>query len=178
MAEHVARVPVTTGKTKAAESSAGPFERLRSEIDHAFDDFTRGYWHLPFTAGRVFDVAPYWRGDFALAATPAVDIAEQDDAYVVTAELPGIDAKNVEVRFADNTLTMRGEKTEETEEKKKDYYLSERRYGSFYRSFRVPEGVEADKIEATVKNGVLTVRLPKSAEAKKKTKTIQVKSAA
>jgi HSP20 family protein len=175
MAETVTKLPVKTeGK---AEPAVRPIESLRREVDRLFDDFLRGYWHLPFS-GRVFDIEPYWRGEVAFGATPVVDIAESADAYTVTAELPGIDTKNVEVTFSEGTLAIKGEKIEEKEEKKKDYYLSERRYGSFQRSFRVPDGVDTDKIEATFKNGVLTVTLPKSAEAKKKEKTIPVKSAA
>jgi len=85
-----------------------------------------------------------------------------------------MDEKNVEVLFSDGVLTIKGEKQEEKEEKKKDYYMSERRYGSFRRSFEVPEGVDAEKIEASFKNGVLSVTLPKSPEAQKKEKKIPV----
>ena len=108
---------------------------------------------------------------------PAVDVAETDKAYEITAELPGMDEKNIEVKFADGVLTIKGEKKDEKEEKKKDYYLSERSYGSFQRSFQVPDGVDTDKIEATFKNGILTVVLPKSTEAQKATKKIDVKAA-
>jgi HSP20 family protein len=74
-------------------------------------------------------------------------------------------------------LTIKGEKQEQKEEKKKDYFLSERRYGSFERSFRLPDGVDANKIAATIKKGVLTVTLPKTAEAQKPEKKIEVKAA-
>jgi HSP20 family protein len=96
---------------------------------------------------------------------------------VITAELPGIDQKNVEVNVANGAITIKGEKKEETEEKKKDYYVSERRYGSFERYFGLPDGVDADKIEATFKNGVLKVTLPKTAEAQQAAKKIEVKAA-
>ena len=86
-----------------------------------------------------------------------------------------MDESNIDVKFAHGLLTIKGEKREEKEEKKKDYYLSERRYGSFQRSFPVPESVDADKIEAKFANGVLTVRLPKSAEAQKNEKKIAIK---
>ncbi len=85
--------------------------------------------------------------------------------------------KNVEIKLSNHTLTIKGEKSEEKEDKRKDYYLSERRYGSFQRSFQLPEGVDADKIEARFANGVLSVKLPKTAEAKKAEKTIAVKAA-
>jgi hypothetical protein len=84
---------------------------------------------------------------------------------------------NIDVKFSDGTLTIKGEKRDEKEEKKKDYYLSERRYGSFQRSFGVPDGVAADKIEATFKNGVLTVTLPKTEQAQKSETKIAIKAA-
>ena len=87
------------------------------------------------------------------------------------------DENNIDVKFADGALTIKGEKRDEKEEKKKDYYLSERSYGSFQRSFRVPDGVDADKIRASFKNGVLTVILPKSAEAQKSEKKIAINKA-
>jgi HSP20 family protein len=106
---------------------------------------------------------------------PAVDIADTEKAYEISAELPGLDEKNVELKFSDGMLTIKGEKKEEKEEKKKDYDLSERRYGSFQRSFTVPDGVDADKIDATFKDGVLTVTLPKTPEAQRKEKQIAIK---
>ena len=108
---------------------------------------------------------------------PAVDVVESEKAYEITAELPGMDEKNIEVKVTDGRLTVKGEKQEEKEEKEKDYYLQERHYGSFERSFDLPESVEPDKIEASFKKGVLTVTLPKKAEAQKAAKKIEVKSA-
>ncbi len=149
---------------------------LRREIDRLFDDFGWGVARRP--AGRtLFDVEPFWRGELSFGKAPAVDIAEKEKEYEVTAELPGMDESNIDVKFADGMLTIKGEKKEEKEEKKKDYYLSERRYGSFHRCFQVPEGVDADKIEASFKSGVLTVKLPKSAEAQKQEKKIAIKKA-
>jgi HSP20 family protein len=103
-----------------------------------------------------------------------MDIVEKDGAFQVTAELPGLDAKDIDVQLANGMLTIKGEKTEEKEEKTKGRYVSERRYGSFRRTLQVPDGVDADKIEASYKSGVLTVTLPKSPEAQKKGKTIPV----
>ena len=88
-----------------------------------------------------------------------------------------MDEKNIEVNVANGGLTIKGEKKDEKEEKKKDYYVSERRYGSFERYFTLPDSVDADKIEATFKNGVLKVTLPKTAEAQKPAKKIDVKAA-
>ena len=101
-----------------------------------------------------------------------MDVAEHEKAYEITAELPGMDESNIDVKFSDGTLTIKGEKKDEREERQKDYHLSERRYGSFQRSFSVPDGVDADKIEAHFKNGVLTVTLPKKPEAQKSEKKI------
>jgi len=178
MAEAITKLPVKTAgnETAPAPSQRRPFESLRREIDRLFDDFNGGTWRSPF--GRsFFDVQPFWPRESTWATAPAVDVAETEKAYEITAELPGMDEKNVEVKFADGVLTVKGEKQEEREEKKKDYYLNERNFGSFQRSFQVPDGVDADKIEASFKKGVLTVTLPKSAESQKAAKKITVKAA-
>jgi HSP20 family protein len=175
MAESTTTVPVSVEKQRTGRRHAetSPLEGLRRHVDHLFEDFQRGYWHVPFRQG-VLDVEPYWRGEVAFGAVPAVDIVETDTGYKVTAELPGVAAADVDVKFSNGTLTITGEKHEEKEEKKADYFLSERHYGAFKRSFRVAEGIDADKIEAKFKDGILTVLLPKTAEARKKSKTIPV----
>jgi HSP20 family protein len=149
-----------------------PFFDLRREIERLFDDFNVGTWRRP--GSGMFDIEPFWRGDLAFGKMPAVDIAEHDKDFEITAELPGMEEKDIDVKFADGVLSIKGEKKEETEEKKKDYYISERRFGSFQRSFQVPDGVDADKIEASFKNGVLTVKLPKSRDAEKREKKIAI----
>jgi HSP20 family protein len=105
-----------------------------------------------------------------------VDVVETEKEYQITAELPGLSEKDVEVVVADEILTIKGEKKEEKEEKAKNYYLSERRYGAFKRSFQLPSGVDADKIEAGFQNGVLTLTLPKTPEAQKSEKKIAIKT--
>jgi HSP20 family protein len=87
-----------------------------------------------------------------------------------------MDERNIELKLSNNTLTIKGEKKEDKEERLKDYYLSERRYGSFTRSFPVPDGVDTAKIEAAFAKGVLTIKLPKTAEAQKSEKTIAIKA--
>jgi HSP20 family protein len=178
MAETVTKLPVKTEKAGEPTSLHAwrPFESLRREIDRLFDDFDTGFWRSPFRRS-VFDVEPFWRRELSWSATPAVNVAESDKAYEITAELAGMDEKNIEVKVVDGGLTIKGEKQEEKEEKKKDYYLQERRFGSFERSFRVPESVDLDKIEANFRKGVLTVTLPKKAEAQKPAKKIEVKAA-
>jgi HSP20 family protein len=176
MAETITKLPVKKeGGTAAAPRPWAPFESLRREIDRLFEDFNSG-WRSPF--GRsFFDMQPFSSRETMWPAVPAVDVAETDKGYEITAELPGIDEKNVEVKLADGVLTIKGDKAEEREENKKDYYLSERSYGAFQRSFQVPAGADADKIEASVNKGVLTVKLPKSAEAQQAEKKIPVKAA-
>ena len=87
-----------------------------------------------------------------------------------------MDEKNIEVKLANGVLSIKGEKQEEKEEKRKDYYRRERSFGSFERSFQVPEGIDTDKIAASFKNGILSVTLPKSAEAQKQATKIEVKA--
>jgi HSP20 family protein len=177
MAETATNVPVRNeGKGTDRPAEWRPFESLRREVDRLFEDFQLGSWRSPF--GRsVFDVQPFWRGEIGWGKAPAVDIVDKGNAYEITAELPGMDESNIDVKFSDGTLTINGEKRDEKEEKKKEYYLSERRYGSFQRSFGVPDGVDADRIEANFKNGVLTVTLPKTTEAQKSEKKIAIKKA-
>jgi HSP20 family protein len=125
----------------------------------------------------MFDIEPMWQPEITWETTPAVDIAESEKAYELTAELPGMDEKNIEVKVANGNLIIKGEKQEEKEEKKKDYYMRERNFGSFERRFEMPEGVDTDKIEASFKKGVLTMTLPKKLEAQKPAKKIEVKAA-
>jgi HSP20 family protein len=170
------KLPVKAEKTSAPVSQTWmPFESLRREIDRLFDDFGGGLWRSPLSRS-AFGVAPFWGREMTLVA-PAVDITDTDKAYEITAELPGIDEKKVEVKVANGVLTIKGEKQEEKEEKKKDYYVRERSFGSFERAFQVPDGVDTDKIEANFKKGVLTVTLPKKPEAQAVAKKIDVKAA-
>ena len=107
---------------------------------------------------------------------PAMSIVENDDALIVTAEVPGINAKDVEISLDDGVLTLSGEKREEKEEGKADsrYHMWERRYGSFRRSFTLPQAVDADKISARATDGILTVTLPKTKKAKAQGRKIPV----
>ena len=175
MAETITKLPVKIDKASIPSSQARwPFESLRQEIDRLFDDFGVGMWRSPFR-GPFFE--PLQRSAAAFAALPAVDVSETEKAYEITAELAGMDEKNIEVNVANGGLTIKGEKQDEKEEKKKDYYRRERSYGSFERNFDVPQNVDADKVEASFKKGVLTVTLPKKAEAQKPAKKIEVKAA-
>ena len=172
MAEPTSKVPVRSETSSSRlPRQWEPFERFRREKDRLFEDFTGGLF------GRsLFEPMPFRRTEAAFRTMPAVDVAETDKAYEITAELPGLDEKNIEVKLANGVLSIKGEKQEEKEEKQKDYYRRERSFGSFQRSFQVPEGVDTDKVAASFKNGILSVTLPKSAEAQKQAKKIEVKT--
>lgn len=153
-----------------------PFESLRQEMDRVFEDFTRGFGRLPISRS-LFDVEPLLRHEGAgRRAAPAVDVVEKENEFRITAELPGLDEKDIGVSVADDVLTIRGEKKEEREEKAENYHLSERRYGSFQRTFQLPAGIDAEKIAANFQKGVLTVTLPKTPEAQKKEKKIAIQA--
>jgi len=107
--------------------------------------------------------------------TPAVDIAEHDDEYLVKVELPGVNKDEVKLTLENNILTIRGEKKQEKETKKENYHRVERSYGSFQRSFTLPAAVKSDKIDASYKDGILKVSLPKAEEAKPKQIEVKVK---
>jgi len=150
-------IPVGTQRVVPSRET-NPFSFLQQEIDRLFDGVTR---NIP---------------GFATSAMPRMDISETDKAIEITAELPGLEKKDVELNVTDNLLTIRGEKKNEREEKNKDYHLVERSYGSFSRSVELPAGVKTEDIAAEIANGVLTVTVQKPAP--KQAKQIEIKSAA
>ena len=178
MAEDTSKIPVETAAPSEPRPRR-PLESLRKEIDRLFDDFGIGAWRSPVRSS-FFDIDPFRRAKAAFSGVPAVDVTETEKGYKVVAELPGMDEKNIEVKIANGMLTIKGEKQEEKEEEKQeekqDYYLRERSFGSFERTFPVPDGVELDKVDASFKKGVLTVTLPKTAGAQKTEKKITVKA--
>jgi len=139
------------------------FAGVRREIGSLVEDF---FGRRPSTSRRhsFLDVASR-RAWAALGAIPAVHVTETDKAYEITSELPaGMGEKDVEVKFADGVLRIKGEKQEEREEKKRGYHMRERSFGSFERTFQVPEDVDGDKIKTSFKKGRLVVTLPKRTE--------------
>jgi len=166
--------PAVHGASASALRAWRPFEGLLREMDRLFEEFDRDLWRSPFRRS-AFDIEPFLRRGLSWSA-PAVDIAEKNNAYELTAELPGLDEKNIEVKVVNGSLMIKGEKRDAKEEKKKDYHLQERHFGSFERCFSVPEGVDTDRIEANFKAGVLTVTLPKKPEAQKPEKKIEIKA--
>ncbi len=146
-------------------AGADPVADLQRQMNSLFENFWRG-------AER-----PFGSLDPAGDGVPRSDVVETDDGIEISVELPGMDQQDVEVSIAGDSLTIKGEKKIEKQEEKRGYYVSERSYGSVYRTIPLPPGVEADKAEATFRNGVLTVRLPQTAEAKENVKRVEVKSA-
>lgn len=153
------------------EHPEGMFARLaslRDEMDHLFDSLSRSFGfpelrmpsiELPSRAG-IADVR--------------FEVSESDKAVEVTAEAPGLETEDFEITLSEGMLTVKGQKRDEREQKGKDFYVSERRYGSFSRSFRVPESVNEDRVSAKFDKGVLSIHLPKRANPKRASKSIQV----
>ena len=132
---------------------------FRDELDNLFDRFSGGF--ETYSLKPLSDLENFWTKSFQGFAPLAVDVGETDKAYVITAELPGVDEKNIEVSVQDGVLVIKGQKLEEKEEKGKQRYMAERRYGAFQRMFDLPKGIDESKLDARFYNGVLTVSVPK-----------------
>jgi HSP20 family protein len=138
-----------------------PFTSLRRDMDRLFEDFSRDFgWGPPAAAGT--------------GKAPRVDVSETDAEIRIEAELPGVDEKDVEVVLSNGHLTIKGEKKQEKEEKKKDYHLVERSYGSFARTIGLPFQADPGQVKASFAKGVLTVTVPKPPEVKAKEKKIPI----
>ncbi|MDX1606995.1 MAG: Hsp20/alpha crystallin family protein [Candidatus Competibacterales bacterium] len=107
---------------------------------------------------------------------PSIDMSETEQAYEIKAELPGIEPKDIELTLKDDLLTLKGEKRAEREEKRKNYYLQERSRGAFHRVLRLPDDVEPERITTHYADGVLTVTLPKSEQARSRIRRIEIQS--
>lgn len=162
-------------KTAPLPEPVSRMDMLRREFDRLVDRMSPIDWRMPGFGPGGFELKmPAW-ADWQSA--PAVNFTETNGSYSITAELPGMEQDNVDITLANGILTIKGEKTEEKVEKNKDYHMSERRFGRFQRSFRLPEGIDVDKINADMAKGVLTITVPKSKQAKVAEKKISVKSA-
>lgn len=171
----MASTPVEVKKNAPARTP-DLWQSFRDEMDQLFDRFAGGFG-MP-RLRRWFNTEPAWAYESSFSfPNPAVDVTEDDKGYKITAELPGLEEKNVDVTVTGGMLTIKGEKSYEKEDKDKNRHVSERAYGSFHRSFALPDGVDADKIAADMAKGVLTVILPKTAQAATQQK-IEVKKAA
>lgn len=143
-----------------------PFVTFRREVDRMFDDFFSGFGSraaVPWNSG--------WQG-----LVPTVDVTDGEKELVVTAELPGLDEKDFEVTLAGDVLTIKGEKKAESENRNGGAYYVERRFGSFSRSIRLPFAVEDEQVDAKCDKGILTIRVPKPADAQRQVRRIEVKA--
>lgn len=147
-----------------------PLAHLHREMDRLFEDTFRGFGLSPFRSDLL---SSRETGGFL---KPQVDVGATDREYTISVEVPGVDEKDVKVEIADNTLTIRGEKKHEQEEKEKNYYRMERSYGSFQRVLTLPGDADQEKIKANFKKGVLTVTLPRKSLPKADVKNIEIKS--
>lgn len=134
---------------------------LQSEMNRMFDRFFGGW-----------DLSEY--GSATGAWMPPIDLSETADKIIIKAEIPGIDPKEIDISIQGDTLTIKGEKKEEKEEKGKNYYRMERRYGSFSRSIDLPASVDTNKVSAEYKNGILEINLQKKEEVKPTQITVKV----
>ena len=135
------------------DAAASPMGYFRSEMDRLFDRFFGDTWAMA-------------REGFGGAAwAPSIDVAETDTEITIRAEVPGIDAKDIDISLTGQTLTVSGEKKETTETRGANYYRSERRFGSFRRSLQLPATVDPEKVSATQKDGILMIRLQKRESA-------------
>jgi HSP20 family protein len=163
MVDLKALVPWRGGKAQTPalrEEYFDPFATFRREMDRMFDDF--------FGARAA---TTNWQ-----ALTPAIGIDETDGEFIITAELPGVTEKDIEVTFAGDMLTIKGEKKSEAERRNGDGYYMERRFGSFARTVRLPFDAKDSDTEAKFKDGVLTIQIPKPSELQKAVRRIAVKA--
>ena len=160
-------VPWSRKSLQVRRDEEDPFVALQNQVNQVFDHFFNG-----------FALSPLWGSDLRTGAfNPRLDFTETDKEYRITVELPGLDEKDVDLSLANNILTIKGEKKQEKEEKRKDFYRMERAYGTFSRSIPVPDGVDIEKVDASFKKGLLVISLPKSEDAQKERKKIPIKVA-
>ncbi len=140
-----------------------PIISMQKEMNRMFDSISKSLFNTSSFSSETSN-----------AITPKIDVVENEKEIKVTAELPGMEEKDVEVNFSRDTLVIKGEKKAEKEEKKEDYYFMERSYGTFQRAIPVSAGIDRDKVEAQFKNGVLKVTLPKTEEAQKEVRKVEI----
>jgi HSP20 family protein len=139
-----------------------PFSALQREMNRMFDDAWRGFGVPMLTGGSTSN----W---------PSLGFSENETGYTVTAEVPGLEEKDIDLSVVNDVLTLKGEKKTTTEDPSK--HFSEHFYGSFQRRISLPNDIDRDRVSASFKNGVLTVTLPKAPEAQKQSKRIEIKKA-
>jgi HSP20 family protein len=145
--------------------------RRFSDVERIFEDWFENFWSRP--SPRLWR-PDFWRSRGLSFETPALDVYEEKDDLIVKAEIPGLAKDEIDISLDGNTLMIKGEKKKEEEIKEEDYYRCERTFGSFLRSIELPMDIKTDKVNASFKNGVLEIRLPKAEEAKKNVVKVKV----
>jgi len=143
-----------------------PISGLQQEMNRLFEDF----FEQPYALSRLSE-----ESGLQSSFSPSVDISETDEEIRVAVELPGMDPENIEVSYTGNALTISGEKQTEREQQEEHFYRKERSYGSFRRSIPLPGTIREEDVEASFKNGVLQIQLPKSPEARERASRIEIK---
>jgi HSP20 family protein len=154
------------GQLATRHEGENPFFALQHRMNRIFDDFL----------GEPFDIFGWKEAPERNMMMPAMNLSETDKEIMITADLPGVEEKDLDISVSKGELTIRGEKKKETEEKNKNYYRMERSYGTFTRTIALPEGVDETKINAELKKGVLKLTIPKSEQAVAERKKIQIKT--
>jgi HSP20 family protein len=144
-----------------------PFFAMQREMNRLFDEIARGS-DVPLTTQG--------NGGAATLLAPRMDVTETDNELRITAEMPGVAANDVEVRLDDNMLTIRGDKRFEARAERENAHFTERMYGTFQRSLRLPFTIKPEQVQANFENGVLIVTLPKPKEHQKQSQLISVRS--
>jgi HSP20 family protein len=155
-------LPTRNGSREVSAYSRDPFSIFRREMDELFDQF------LAPSGARSSRVGPG-------SSWPSIEVHENEDAYTIAAEVPGMDAKDVELNLRDNALTLSGEKVQEQTSEDGGRSWTERSYGRFERTIPFETEIDADRVSASCRNGVLTVTLPKNPKAKEKSRRIEIK---
>jgi len=155
-------MPWRKRKGDVSRVEQSPVSELHQRMDDLFNEFFDG-----FGLGLS-------RLESRHTITPNVDVSETDEEVRVTADMPGMDEKDIQVSLDNDLLTIKGEKKHEQEEKKRNYYMVERSYGEFQRVIPMPASVDKDKVKAAFKKGVLTITLPKKPELTSRKKTIEI----
>lgn len=161
-------IEVSQQKSEPAPRPRGVFEDMRDEMNRVLQRFEGGWPHWAASAVR-------WPA--ANVVVPELDVHDNDKEIIVEAELPGVEEKDITVTFDNGYLTIKGDKKVEREEKKENYYLAERSFGSFQRSLRLPDTFDDSKIEARFDKGVLRISAPKRPEAKTSERKIEISNA-
>ncbi|MDD3813166.1 MAG: Hsp20/alpha crystallin family protein [Desulfocapsaceae bacterium] len=161
------------GRQEQADTLTNPLQQFHQDIDRLFDQTFRGFG----LSSAIFNPSfPSGLPHAAIILKPTLDLAVTDHEYTLTVEIPGVDEQDVKLEIVNDTLTIRGEKKQEKEEKEKNYYRMERSYGSFQRILCLPDDADQDNVKASFAKGILTVTLPRKTAPKSDVKHIEIKN--